>query len=148
MILTAGKTEPNGPVFIDTTGVTSEPEENSAQHQCSGCCSSHATRIPRSQSLIQLRVLWCTNHPLSMAGKKLCLRLRRRQKTNLLFLLLHRPPTIHTQETSLLLILIVNEERSARKVVIDDFEMMRVLGKGCAGKVLLVRTNPLQTFSL
>jgi serine/threonine protein kinase len=26
-----------------------------------------------------------------------------------------------------------------RKVVIDDFEMMRVLGKGCAGKVLLVR---------
>jgi serum/glucocorticoid-regulated kinase 2 len=30
-------------------------------------------------------------------------------------------------------------ERKARKVVIDDFEMMRVLGKGCAGKVLLVR---------
>ncbi|EIW87265.1 hypothetical protein CONPUDRAFT_96619 [Coniophora puteana RWD-64-598 SS2] len=28
---------------------------------------------------------------------------------------------------------------SQRKVVIDDFEMMRVLGKGCAGKVLLVR---------
>lgn len=27
----------------------------------------------------------------------------------------------------------------SRKVVIDDFEMMRVLGKGCAGKVLLVR---------
>ncbi|KIJ29653.1 hypothetical protein M422DRAFT_188089, partial [Sphaerobolus stellatus SS14] len=26
-----------------------------------------------------------------------------------------------------------------RKVVVDDFEMMRVLGKGCAGKVLLVR---------
>ena len=26
-----------------------------------------------------------------------------------------------------------------RKVLIDDFEMMRVLGKGCAGKVLLVR---------
>jgi serine/threonine protein kinase len=30
-------------------------------------------------------------------------------------------------------------KKSARKVVIDDFEMMRVLGKGCAGKVLLVR---------
>jgi len=30
-------------------------------------------------------------------------------------------------------------ERKSRKVVIDDFEMMRVLGKGCAGKVLLVR---------
>jgi serum/glucocorticoid-regulated kinase 2 len=30
-------------------------------------------------------------------------------------------------------------ERKTRKVVIDDFEMMRVLGKGCAGKVLLVR---------
>ncbi|KAG8805692.1 hypothetical protein FRC17_005381, partial [Serendipita sp. 399] len=30
-------------------------------------------------------------------------------------------------------------ERKARKVVIDDFEMMRVLGKGCAGKVLLVK---------
>jgi serum/glucocorticoid-regulated kinase 2 len=27
----------------------------------------------------------------------------------------------------------------ARKAVIDDFEMLRVLGKGCAGKVLLVR---------
>ena len=26
-----------------------------------------------------------------------------------------------------------------RKVCIDDFEMLRVLGKGCAGKVLLVR---------
>jgi serum/glucocorticoid-regulated kinase 2 len=31
------------------------------------------------------------------------------------------------------------KERKSRKVVIDDFEMMRVLGKGCAGKVLLVR---------
>ncbi|CAG7853914.1 Serine/threonine-protein kinase LATS1; AltName: Full=Large tumor suppressor homolog 1; AltName: Full=WARTS protein kinase [Serendipita indica DSM 11827] len=30
-------------------------------------------------------------------------------------------------------------ERKSKKVVIDDFEMMRVLGKGCAGKVLLVR---------
>ncbi|KAF8079140.1 hypothetical protein FPV67DRAFT_98655 [Lyophyllum atratum] len=29
--------------------------------------------------------------------------------------------------------------KSQRKVVIDDFEMMRVLGKGCAGKVLLVK---------
>ncbi|KAF7302899.1 hypothetical protein MKEN_01252200 [Mycena kentingensis (nom. inval.)] len=29
--------------------------------------------------------------------------------------------------------------KSTRKVVIDDFDMMRVLGKGCAGKVLLVR---------
>ncbi|CAK5264794.1 unnamed protein product [Mycena citricolor] len=29
--------------------------------------------------------------------------------------------------------------KSTRKVAIDDFEMMRVLGKGCAGKVLLVR---------
>lgn len=31
------------------------------------------------------------------------------------------------------------KKKSHRKVVIDDFEMMRVLGKGCAGKVLLVR---------
>ncbi|KAH9934070.1 kinase-like protein [Epithele typhae] len=31
------------------------------------------------------------------------------------------------------------EKKSQRKVVVDDFEMMRVLGKGCAGKVLLVR---------
>ncbi|KAG1800449.1 uncharacterized protein HD556DRAFT_1230269 [Suillus plorans] len=31
------------------------------------------------------------------------------------------------------------KKRSKRKVVIDDFEMMRVLGKGCAGKVLLVK---------
>lgn len=30
-------------------------------------------------------------------------------------------------------------KKSQRKVVISDFEMMRVLGKGCAGKVLLVR---------
>jgi serum/glucocorticoid-regulated kinase 2 len=30
-------------------------------------------------------------------------------------------------------------KKSTRKVCIDDFEMMRVLGKGCAGKVLLVR---------
>lgn len=29
--------------------------------------------------------------------------------------------------------------KSQRKVVINDFEMLRVLGKGCAGKVLLVR---------
>lgn len=29
--------------------------------------------------------------------------------------------------------------KPTRKVVVDDFEMMRVLGKGCAGKVLLVR---------
>ncbi|KAF5346145.1 hypothetical protein D9758_009983 [Tetrapyrgos nigripes] len=29
--------------------------------------------------------------------------------------------------------------KSQRKVIIDDFEMLRVLGKGCAGKVLLVR---------
>jgi hypothetical protein len=30
-------------------------------------------------------------------------------------------------------------KKSQRKVVVDDFEMLRVLGKGCAGKVLLVR---------
>lgn len=30
-------------------------------------------------------------------------------------------------------------KKSKRKVCIDDFEMLRVLGKGCAGKVLLVR---------
>ena len=34
--------------------------------------------------------------------------------------------------------------KSQRKVVVDDFEMMRVLGKGCAGKVLLVRHRPTQ----
>ncbi|OBZ68429.1 RAC family serine/threonine-protein kinase [Grifola frondosa] len=34
------------------------------------------------------------------------------------------------------------KKKSRRKVVIDDFEMMRVLGKGCAGKVLLVRHKP------
>lgn len=33
----------------------------------------------------------------------------------------------------------VQKKKSQRKVVIDDFEMMRVLGKGCAGKVLLVK---------
>ncbi|KAB5593215.1 Serine/Threonine kinase catalytic domain containing protein [Ceratobasidium theobromae] len=32
-----------------------------------------------------------------------------------------------------------SDKKPARKVVVDDFEMMRVLGKGCAGKVLLVR---------
>ncbi|KAI0701269.1 hypothetical protein C8T65DRAFT_656629 [Cerioporus squamosus] len=37
-----------------------------------------------------------------------------------------------------------SEKKSQRKVVIDDFEMMRVLGKGCAGKVLLVRHKPTQ----
>ena len=31
------------------------------------------------------------------------------------------------------------KKKGQRKVAIDDFEMMRVLGKGCAGKVLLVR---------
>ncbi|TFK56895.1 kinase-like protein [Heliocybe sulcata] len=31
------------------------------------------------------------------------------------------------------------KKKSQRKVVINDFEMIRVLGKGCAGKVLLVR---------
>ncbi|TDL20933.1 hypothetical protein BD410DRAFT_790285 [Rickenella mellea] len=32
-----------------------------------------------------------------------------------------------------------------RKTVIDDFEMMRVLGKGCAGKVLLVKHKKLDS---
>lgn len=32
-----------------------------------------------------------------------------------------------------------NARKPSRKAAIDDFEMMRVLGKGCAGKVLLVR---------
>ncbi|OSD01215.1 hypothetical protein PYCCODRAFT_1445901 [Trametes coccinea BRFM310] len=36
------------------------------------------------------------------------------------------------------------KKKSQRKVQIDDFEMMRVLGKGCAGKVLLVRYKPSQ----
>ncbi|CAE7065812.1 unnamed protein product [Rhizoctonia solani] len=31
------------------------------------------------------------------------------------------------------------DKKPARKVVVEDFEMMRVLGKGCAGKVLLVK---------
>lgn len=31
------------------------------------------------------------------------------------------------------------KKKSQRKVVVDDFEMLRVLGKGCAGKVLLVK---------
>lgn len=34
------------------------------------------------------------------------------------------------------------KKKTQRKVAIDDFEMMRVLGKGCAGKVLLVRHKP------
>ncbi|KAJ7659430.1 kinase-like domain-containing protein [Mycena rosella] len=33
----------------------------------------------------------------------------------------------------------IARRKSTRKVVIDDFEMMRVLGKGCAAKVLLVK---------
>jgi serum/glucocorticoid-regulated kinase 2 len=33
----------------------------------------------------------------------------------------------------------LTKKKSHRKVMIDDFEMLRVLGKGCAGKVLLVR---------
>ena len=33
-------------------------------------------------------------------------------------------------------------KKRSKKVVIDDFDMMRVLGKGCAGKVLLVRHKP------
>ncbi|KAI0348330.1 hypothetical protein BDW22DRAFT_1320313 [Trametopsis cervina] len=36
----------------------------------------------------------------------------------------------------------LEKKKSQRKVVVDDFEMMRVLGKGCAGKVLLVRHKP------
>lgn len=32
--------------------------------------------------------------------------------------------------------------REPEKVTVDDFEMIRVLGKGCAGKVLLVRHRP------
>ena len=33
-------------------------------------------------------------------------------------------------------------KKQSKKVAVDDFEMMRVLGKGCAGKVLLVRHKP------
>ncbi len=33
-------------------------------------------------------------------------------------------------------------KKSQRKVNVGDFEMMRVLGKGCAGKVLLVKHRP------
>jgi len=33
-------------------------------------------------------------------------------------------------------------KKRSKKVAVDDFEMMRVLGKGCAGKVLLVRHKP------
>lgn len=36
----------------------------------------------------------------------------------------------------------LKEKKSKRKVVVDDFELVRVLGKGCAGKVLLVRHKP------
>ena len=36
------------------------------------------------------------------------------------------------------------KERQGMVPLIDDFEMMRVLGKGCAGKVLLVRHKPTQ----
>ena len=32
--------------------------------------------------------------------------------------------------------------RDGEKVTVDDFDMIRVLGKGCAGKVLLVRHQP------
>lgn len=34
------------------------------------------------------------------------------------------------------------QHREPEKVTVDDFEMIRVLGKGCAGKVLLVRHRP------
>ncbi|KAJ7261966.1 kinase-like domain-containing protein [Mycena rebaudengoi] len=34
---------------------------------------------------------------------------------------------------------LLGPRKSTRKAVIDDFEMIRVLGKGCAGKVLLVK---------
>lgn len=33
----------------------------------------------------------------------------------------------------------VDPKRKGKKVVIDDFELIKVLGKGCAGKVLLVK---------
>ena len=33
-------------------------------------------------------------------------------------------------------------KKRSKKVAVGDFEMMRVLGKGCAGKVLLVRHKP------
>jgi hypothetical protein len=46
----------------------------------------------------------------------------------------HSAPSKHHKEN-----VIKEPKKSQRKVVIDDFEMMRVLGKGCAGKVLLVR---------
>lgn len=38
--------------------------------------------------------------------------------------------------------------KSQRKVAIDDFEMLRVLGKGCAGKVLLVRHKTTALYAL
>ncbi|KAI5120805.1 hypothetical protein M0805_002432 [Coniferiporia weirii] len=40
---------------------------------------------------------------------------------------------------------LLKKAKTAKKVVIDDFEMMRVLGKGCAGKVLLVRHKKSQS---
>lgn len=42
-----------------------------------------------------------------------------------------------------------SEARVASKLTIDDFEIIRVLGKGCAGKVLLVRQKATrQTYAL
>jgi serine/threonine protein kinase len=35
-----------------------------------------------------------------------------------------------------------HRRRTDEKVTVDDFDMIRVLGKGCAGKVLLVRHKP------
>ena len=87
-----------------------------------------ASRIPRSQSADPSRV--SRRHPSSAQDgassatgdeSSICTTADRRERKK------------RSQSTD------PRKKKTQRKVAINDFEMMRVLGKGCAGKVLLVR---------
>ncbi|KAF8336558.1 uncharacterized protein EI90DRAFT_3119810 [Cantharellus anzutake] len=45
----------------------------------------------------------------------------------------------HPTDTGIVTPIKPRKKRASKKITVNDFEMMRVLGKGCAGKVLLVK---------
>lgn len=149
------------PTPIDTTSIVRTPasiavnagaddDVNGPSTPVPDSATSHASRIPRSQSADPSsrtsRILYSPSSPLreshldgaasstaSITGDDSSISTSttgRRRRTR-------KKRSKSTEPGSA-----GKKKLSQRKVAIDDFEMMRVLGKGCAGKVLLVRHKP------